>query len=61
MYLKMISKKEKMNAFRKNAEAQKAKKKQDRAVKMNAGSTMVATGKGKKPMSIIKQAAKKRK
>jgi len=57
----MISKKEKMNAFRKNAEAQKAKKKQDRAVKMNAGSTMVATGKGKKPMSIIKQAAKKRK
>ncbi len=57
----MISKKQKMTAARKNAEAQKAKKKQDRTAKMNAGASMVSTGKGKKPMSIIKQAAKKRK
>lgn len=57
----MISKKEKMNAFRKNAEAQKAKKKQDRTAKMNAGASTVTATKGKKPMSIIKQASKKKK
>ena len=57
----MISKKQKMTAARKNAEAQKAKRKQDRTVKMNASVSMAPTKKGKKPMSLIKQASKKRK
>ncbi len=57
----MISKKQKMTAARKNAEAQKAKKKQDRTARMNASVGIAPAGKGKKPMSLIKQASKKRK
>lgn len=57
-----VTKKEKIDTARKNAEAMKAARKQNRSAKMNSGEMMnAAQGKSKKPASLIKQSAKKKK
>lgn len=56
----MKSKQEKVNEARKNAEAQKAMKKQARLAKASS-TPVVQAVKGKKPASLVKQSAKKKK
>lgn len=57
-----VTKKDKIDTARKNAEAMKAARKQARTSKSSTGDMVnAAKGSGKKPASLIKQVAKKKK